>query len=330
MADAKTSVGVWGTGSVGLRHLEVFRSIGAEVHAIPTRPERRASLESAGWRVADSFEAAMARGVRAFVVATNTARHADDAARALEAGCDVLIEKPLAVDLASARRILAASAKDAIAAVGCNLRFTRGLTCFREQLARVGRVHAVDVECRSYLPDWRPSTDHRASYSARGEEGGVIRDLIHDIDYTTWCFGQPTAVIATLDNLRMLGISSEEIATLAWRSPAGAHVNIRLDYLTRPARRRMTAFGAEGTLEWDAIAQTVVFTASAGARESWDVTEPRNAAYERQALDFISGVTGRTRSSQAAGLLDGAAALAVCDAARSSSASGCTHSVDSL
>ena len=38
----------------------------------------------------------------------------------------------------------------------------------------------MDIECLSWLPDWRPGRDILAGYSARENEGGVLLDLVHD------------------------------------------------------------------------------------------------------------------------------------------------------
>ena len=52
-------------------------------------------------------------------------------------------------------------------------------------------ARAVRVECQSWLPYWRPERDYRESYSARADEGGVLRDLVHELDYAIWAFGGP-------------------------------------------------------------------------------------------------------------------------------------------
>src|SRR6185295_18916441 len=87
------------------------------------------------------------------------------------------------------------------------------------------------------------------------DEGGVLRDLVHEVDYALWLLGRPSTVVAMLTNTGELGIESEEAADLGWTAPGGAVVSIRLDYLSRVTRRRLLAIGEAGELELDLVAQ---------------------------------------------------------------------------
>ena len=121
--------------------------------------------------------------------------------------------------------------------MACALRFDSSLLLFRKHLTEIGRIRSVRIECQSFLPEWRPGTDYRNAYSARADEGGVLRDLIHEIDYAIWIFGlRPRS--CPLGKPGLLGIESDEFADILWEAPSGASVSIRLDYLTRIPRRK--------------------------------------------------------------------------------------------
>ena len=198
------------------------------------------------------------------------------------------------------------------------MRFSDSLKMFREQLPHIGAVHTVRVECQSYLPDWRPDRPYREGYAARRNEGGVLRDLIHEIDYATWCFGWPTRLFGRVQNLGRLGIDADEIAELSWQAPTGELVSIHVDYLTRPVRRRMCAYGAQGSLEWDAIQQTVTLWPLTTTPQTWTLTQPLDAMFSAQANAFVQA-TGSRRDPRLASSEDGLKALAICDAARRAS-----------
>ncbi|MDE2291370.1 MAG: Gfo/Idh/MocA family oxidoreductase [Elusimicrobia bacterium] len=325
----RTGIAVLGTGSVGTRHLSAFQDAGARAVAVPLRPERRAELAAAGFETAESLAAARALGASACVVATDTCRHVADALAAVAAGFDVLVEKPLSRDAESARALLgAARAGGRRVRVACVLRFYRALERFRERLPEAGSRHSVRIECRSYLPDWRPGRPYKESYSARADEGGVLRDLIHEVDYAGWLFGWPDAVSARLGSTGRLGIASEEWAELAWGDGGGA-VTVGLDYLTRSPRRGARVLGADGALELDLVAGTTSFTTPAGEARTEPAPQPRDEAFRSQARAFLSLLKGGS-DERLATLEDGWRAVAVCDAARRSSASGRTEEVGGL
>ena len=269
---------------------------------------------------AASIAEARAEGATACIIATDPNRHVSDAVEAMKSGMDVLVEKPLATDAAEARRLQSAvPALGRRAFVGCVLRFSESLNSFRSLLPLIGALHSVRVECQSYLPEWRPNRPYKESYSARAHEGGVLRDLIHEIDYSCWMFGWPEHVQAYLDDGSRLGISSETQAHLIWKSPAGVLVSICLDYLTRPARRRVTAFGEIGTLEWDGVQQRITRHSSSGQPEVRTSSQDRDALLQAQDSAFIRSAI--TADERLATLEDGVRALAICDAARIGAAS---------
>ena len=321
-------VAVLGTGSAGLGHLKALSTLEAvRPLAIPVRRGRVAELRSAGHDAVDEFEGARRLGARLCIIATETARHAADASLALRAGCDVLVEKPLGVVAAEAREVCRqASRVGHMVSVGCVLRFSESLNAFRASLSALGALHAVRIECQSYLPDWRPHRPYRDSYSSRAGNGGVLRDLIHEIDYAGWLYGWPQALHASVRNLGRLGIESEEGADLLWTTPAGCAVSVSLDYLSRPARRRMRASGEHGTLEWDGVEGTVTLALAHAPVRVTRFSRTGNQMFVEQARAFVNASRGCV-DPRAATAEDGVRALAVCDAARRSSARACQEPV---
>src|SRR6478672_11230027 len=98
--DMSPDVVVRGSGSIGQRHARVFRQEGAEVSLWPVRDRGRgpdAVDEATGVRLLDDTSGPAALRDAFVVVATDTARHVDDAIEALDAGAaTVLVEKPVA------------------------------------------------------------------------------------------------------------------------------------------------------------------------------------------------------------------------------------------
>jgi predicted dehydrogenase len=301
---------VFGAGSIGLRHARVLREAGHEVAIFSTRPDARAALRTEGWNVPET--ATDFAGCRHAIVASRTGLHGEHALPLLEAGMDVLVEKPLTVDWEQGKALVEAATRlERKVFCALNLRFSASLQKFRSWIDRAGTIHAAHVECRSYLPDWRPGTDLQTCYSASATEGGVLRDLVHEIDYAGWVLGWPEKVFARFDRTGRLGMEAEE----------AAYLQIDLDFLSRSPIRRMRVFGELGTLTWDGMAQSTEFVPMnrflvVESGERVVDRETKDANLLGQDLAFLSGEENK--------LVSGAEALrglAVCDAARRSAES---------
>ena len=319
---------VLGTGSIGMQHLRTFQSLRKiKILAAPIRSERLPALNGAGFITCKDLSEAAKKGATLAIIATDTSRHIGDLRDALKAGLHVLVEKPISPTVAgtsSMRRIVRRARRQVF--VGCVLRFSESLHQFRAWLPRIGSIHSVRIECQSYLPDWRPHRPYQNSYSARRDEGGVLRDLIHEIDYAGWLYGWPGALQARLNNLGRLGIESEEVADLSWETTSGTLVSINLDYLTRPSVRKMRALGERGILEWNGITQRVRFEPAKGKPREFVSSQTREELFLAQAKAVVQACRGKV-DERLASLDDGIKAIAICDAVRRASANRCEELV---
>ena len=304
-------------------HLRALSQIDGVKPVAVSKSARRLRADEAWlapFRVAD-LDAAVEQGASLCIIATETAAHAEDVAAVIGRGIHVLVEKPMARNAEEANALWRlAQNRHTTLFVGCTLRFSESLRAFRDRLPLIGRLHAVRIECQSYLPQWRPDRPYRESYSARADEGGVLRDLIHEIDYAGWLFGWPASVQANVRNLGRLRIDADEAVDLLWGTAEGAGVSLRLDYLSRPSRRRMRASGEQGTLEWDGIEATATLALADAAVRVIRSSQTRDEMVLAQAEAFIRANRGMS-DPRLATPDDGVNALAICDAARRASAS---------
>ena len=122
------------------------------------------------------------------VICTPTSSHLDVASKFSNIKKLIFIEKPLD---ASIKKIGNYRNKIDISKVHvwCNLRFTEPYEKIKKS-ARKARL--INVTSMSYLPCWRPKSNHLESYSAnKSLGGGVILDFIHEPDYISSIFGLP-------------------------------------------------------------------------------------------------------------------------------------------
>src|SRR6185369_13479350 len=102
-----------------------------------------------------------------------------------------------------------------------------------------------------YLPNWRPGTDYRTSYSARrAHGGGIVLEGVHEIDYVRWMAGEVASVSAWAGRLSGLDIDSEDCALITLHCKSGAVAQIHLDYLSPLKLRGCEVVGEDAVLRW--------------------------------------------------------------------------------
>ena len=321
------SVVVRGSGSIGQRHARVFRQVGADVSLWPVRGRGvRASDDgvdaATGARLLGDATGPAALRDALVVIATDTSRHVADALEALDAGADsVLVEKPVAPTAEDAH-LLHEHPRRAAVWVAAPLRAHAAFRHVRRLVGRLEQGGSAHVWSQSWLPDWRPDRDYRESYSARADEGGVLRDLVHEIDYATVLFGPPTLLGASVAIGGPLEIDAEQAATLLWRA-GRFDVATRLDYVTRPATRGLVVRSSHGVIEWDVVRAVVRHSDTrrrgdgAALRARPRPRHRHGHAGPRRARPAAHGPGRRALARGApATLAEGIAAVRLCDAAR--------------
>lgn len=169
-------------------------------------------------------------------------------------------------------------------AVAYNLRFHPLLQRLKALL--VGeKILSVQAYVGQYLPDWRPGTDYRKSYSARaGEGGGALRDLSHELDYLGWLCGPWLSVTALGGHFSELEIDSDDLYVLLMQTERCPAVTVQLSYIDRVVKRRVTITTEHLALEADLV--TGVLTIN-GESEPFNID--RDYTYREMHRTVLSG-----------------------------------------
>jgi len=166
----KIRVAVVGTGEFGRNHARVYREIqGAELVGVYDKNSERAAEVATEFQTRALASLEALRGVvDAVSVAVPTVEHSAIGCRLMELGLDVLVEKPMATNLAEADELLQAAKK-----------FERIL-----QVGHVERFNPAVVAVEPILNHPLFFEVHRLGvFTARSLDVDVIYDLmIHDLD----------------------------------------------------------------------------------------------------------------------------------------------------
>jgi UDP-2-acetamido-3-amino-2,3-dideoxy-glucuronate N-acetyltransferase len=168
MSDRTPRVALLGAGAWGHNHLRTLHELGALALVCDPDERRLGAVRRTfpGVEVTSDLEQVFSHpDIEGVVVATPAPTHAELALRAIEAGKDVLVEKPLATDIASAAEVVrAAGARGAVLMVGHMLEYQPAMRRLHELLA-AGELGAVRWASASRLKLGRVRNEENVLWS---------------------------------------------------------------------------------------------------------------------------------------------------------------------
>jgi predicted dehydrogenase len=234
---SKARVAVVGVGQFGKNHCRVVReSERAELAAVVDTDRARLDEASAAFDASPLEDyRELAGRVDAAIVAAPTLVHADIGCHLLEAGIDVLVEKPIAADLDAAARLITAAARTGrILQVGHLERFNPAV---------------IELERRATVPLFFEI--HRMNlFSPRSLDVDVVLDLmIHDVDIVL------SLVRAEPSEIRAAGVSilsqKVDIANVRLLFPHGCVANLTASRISTDRVRKLRLFQPHQYLSLD-------------------------------------------------------------------------------
>ena len=246
-----------GLGSIGRRHFHNLIALGEkDLVLLRTRKATLPDDELTGYPVETDLHAALqTHKPEAVIVANPTALHLDVAIPAAEAGCHILLEKPVSDSLDRLDLLQQTVQKSGSKIlVGFQFRYHPTLNRAREliQTGTLGKILTVHAHWGEYLPQWHPWEDYRQSYAARADlGGGVIRTLTHPLDYLRFLIGEVESLWSFTGHISPLELDVEDVAEIGLRFTNGSIGGVHLNYIQRPPVHRLEIVGTDGTLRWD-------------------------------------------------------------------------------
>ncbi|HYC92672.1 MAG TPA: Gfo/Idh/MocA family oxidoreductase [Thermoanaerobaculia bacterium] len=238
-----TRVGVVGTGYLGRLHARVLTEIpGAQMAGfVETNDAIAAEIESTLKIRRYASVGELAKDVDCAVVATPTTSHFDVARELLEAGCDVMIEKPIAATSQEARALIVlATERKRIIQVGHVERYNPAI-CAVAELVRGARYFEAE-RLGVFVP--------------RSLDVDVLLDLmIHDLNLVLSLMRQPVTEI------RAVGVpvltDKVDITNVRLELENGAVANLTASRVSAERIRKQRFFGSDFYLSVDTKEQEV-------------------------------------------------------------------------
>ncbi len=246
-----------GLGSIGRRHFRNLIALGEQdIILLRTRKATLPDDDLTGYPVETGIQEALKKHKpEAVIVANPTAMHLDIAIPAAEAGCHILLEKPVSNSLERLDILQQAAQKSGSRIlVGFQFRYHPTLNKAREliQANALGKILTVHAHWGEYLPQWHPWEDYRQSYAARADlGGGVIVTLTHPLDYLRFIIGEVESLWSFNGHISPLDVDVEDVAEIGLKFKNGAIGGVHLNYVQRPPVHKLEVVGTSGTLRWD-------------------------------------------------------------------------------
>lgn len=237
--------GVAGVGHLGYHHARLYAAMdGVELVGVhDAKPERGEEVaKEFGVPFCATQQELIERGAQAVSVAVPTVYHREVATTFLDAGIDVLVEKPIAGTVADAEALVAlAKEKNCLLQVGHVERFNGAVVALAEHFQ-----HPRFVECHRMSP-----------YPNRGDDVSVVLDLmIHDIDVVL------SIVKSRVVSLDAVGVAvfspQEDIANVRLRFENNCVANLTASRISLERMRKIRIFEDNAYVSTDYSEQEVL------------------------------------------------------------------------
>lgn len=185
-------------------------------------------------------------------IATESGKHAEIALDCIYAGCNVIIEKPIALSIADADAIIAAGKeKNVVVCANHQNRFNKSIQYIRKALekGRFGRLSHGAAHVR-----WNRGKDYYEQAPWRGtweQDGGcLMNQCIHNIDLLRWMMGDDVEeVMAYTDQLEHPYLEAEDLGMALVKFSNGSYglVEGTTNVYPRNLEETLYIFGKDGT-----------------------------------------------------------------------------------
>ncbi len=187
-------------------------------------------------------------------IATESGKHAEIAIDCINSKCNVIIEKPIALSIADAKRVVEAGEQNGVKVCACHQnRFNKSIKKIHEalEMVRFGRLLYATANIR-----WSRDYEYynRAKWRGTWEQdgGALMNQCIHDIDLLRWLMGDDiTEVVGITDRMKHDYIEAEDLGIAIVRFANGSYGIIEgtTNIYPKNLEETLYIFGEKGTVK---------------------------------------------------------------------------------
>ncbi len=291
-------IGVVGVGSMGQNHARVLDDLGVLCGVADTDTivaKKVGERFGVPW-YSDTSEL-LKQDPDGITIATPASTHLEVADKVIDAGINVLVEKPIAQSREDAKHIVeAAQKKGVVLAVGMIERYNPVVSTAKTLLKEGNVGDVISISSRRV-----------SSFPSRVSDMGVIYDLaIHDIDVMRYLLDQRVVKVYTMGGTSQDDNGFEDHANIMLRFQKGVTGVLEVNWLTPHKVRTLSITCSNDYIEVDYITQSLVVTSS--QLIEYDVSNlfdiplehnirkfsvKRQEPLKREMLDFMKAIAGK-------------------------------------
>lgn len=187
------------------------------------------------------------------IIASENKKHLDDYFMLNSFAKKILFEKPLLHRVLNDYETKNLMKRENDIFISSPLRFHEGFVEMLENRKKIGEASNIEVRCQSWLPNWRPTRNYKLGFWNDPEQGGVLREVIHEFDYLIRMFGTLVPVYSSLSTSNFLSLKVESSADVYLKTSTNEKLNVHLDFSSAISRRYFRIDGISGSLHWDLL-----------------------------------------------------------------------------
>lgn len=250
-----------GCGRISVNHIAAALENDLEIVAIcdvmPTNMEDKASqfsLSEKTKKYMDYKQMLQEQAPDLVAIATESGKHAAIALECIKAGCNLIIEKPIALSIEDADKIIAEAAAKNVKVCSCHQnRFNKSIQKIREAVERqrFGRLMYGTAHIR-----WNRGEEYYKQAPWRGtweqDGGALMNQCIHNIDLLRWMMDDEIEeVFAYTDRLNHDYIEAEDmgLALIKFKNGAYGVIEGTTDIFPQNLEETLYIFGNKGTVK---------------------------------------------------------------------------------
>lgn len=293
-------VGLIGFGLAGRYfHAPLIRAVtGLRLAAILQRTRDEAAKVYSDALIVSTLDELLAiESIRLIVIASPNHTHFPFAKQCLEAGRDVIVDKPFTNTVAEAVELFQIAGQHRrLLTVYHSRRFDADFQALRSFLAKdeLGRI----VRFESHYDRFRPQGKPGAWREKPGPGSGILYDLApHLIDHALMLFGRPEAISADI-RIERDGAATDDAFDLCLEYPRGMRAKLSATMLNLTPRPRFVVLGTKGSFvkrEFDPL-ENALRSGRVPDSEDWMI-EKEDCWGEANIIENGNSVKKRVRSS---------------------------------